>query len=85
MLSTQSETPLSAALVQMLDEYFKAVEGTRPTAVYSLVMEAAERPLIEYILQRCEGNQSAAAGILGINRNTLRKRMLKYKMLEEQD
>ncbi|MFQ5904386.1 MAG: helix-turn-helix domain-containing protein [Candidatus Binatia bacterium] len=43
--------------------------------LYSLVIERVERPLIELTLQAVRGNQIRAAKILGINRNTLRKKI----------
>ena len=81
-MGIQTHTPLRAALVEMLDKYFESLEGARPTRVHDMVISAVERPLLEYILQRCKGNQCAAANILGINRNTLRARMKRYGMLE---
>lgn len=43
--------------------------------VYKLIIESIEKPLIESVLQRTEGNQLKAAKILGINRNTLRSKI----------
>jgi len=43
--------------------------------LYSLVIERVERPLIELTLKATRGNQIRAAQILGINRNTLRKKI----------
>jgi len=40
-----------------------------------MVIRNVERPMIEVILDQAEGNQSIAAEMLGINRNTLRKKM----------
>ncbi|MCX5706945.1 MAG: hypothetical protein NTW13_04735 [Candidatus Omnitrophica bacterium] len=45
--------------------------------VYKAVVEAIEKPLLEDILQRTEGNQLKAARILGINRNTMRAKIRK--------
>lgn len=45
--------------------------------LYKSVLEAIEKPLLEQILERCEGNQLKAARILGINRNTLRAKIKK--------
>lgn len=45
--------------------------------VYRIIIEAIERPLIESILERTEGNQLKTAKILGINRNTLRSKIRK--------
>ena len=82
-MGTQVQTPIRAALVEMLDQYFESLEGLQPTRVHSMVISAVEKPLIEYILQRCDGNQCAAAPLLGINRNTLRKRMKQYGLLDQ--
>ena len=43
--------------------------------LYSLVIERVERPLIDLTLKKTNGNQIRAAQILGINRNTLRKKI----------
>ena len=46
--------------------------------IYDIVIGIAEKALIVYVLQRCRWNQVRAAQVLGINRNTLRKKMKKY-------
>ena len=43
--------------------------------VYAMVLEQVERPLIRFVLEKTRGNQVKAADILGINRNTLRKKI----------
>jgi Fis family transcriptional regulator len=43
-----------------------------------MVVSAVEKPLLAYILDRAEGNQTRAADMLGINRNTLRKKMREH-------
>ena len=43
--------------------------------LYSMVLHQMERPLLRIILEKTGGNQLLAARILGINRNTLRKKM----------
>ena len=43
--------------------------------VYNMVLQQVERPLIRFVLEKCRWNQVRAAGILGINRNTLRKKV----------
>jgi Fis family transcriptional regulator len=65
-----------------LDRYFKDLDGAKPRAIYDMVLKNIERPMLELVLDRAEGNQSVAAEMLGINRNTLRKKIqsLKIKM-----
>ncbi len=60
---------------QTLDEYFRDLDGERPAAIYDMVMNCVEKPLIEVVLDRVGGNQTQAAELLGVNRNTLRKKM----------
>lgn len=64
---------LEAVVIRQLDEYFAQLEGRTPHPLYDLVVHAVERPLIEYAMSMCHRNQCAAAQLLGINRNTLRK------------
>jgi len=46
-----------------------------PDDVHRRILERVERPLLETVLARTEGNQIRAAALLGINRNTLRKKI----------
>ncbi|MDD4929399.1 MAG: helix-turn-helix domain-containing protein [Gallionella sp.] len=62
-----------------LTEYFSDLEGEEPgCGLYDMVMNCVEKPLIEMVLVQVGGNQSRAAAMLGINRNTLRKKMLQH-------
>ncbi len=75
-----SNQDLAACVKNALDEYFKDLDGQPPHAVYDMVLQCIERPLLEYVLNRAEGNQSKAAQILGLNRNTLRKKLKQYNL-----
>ena len=63
-----------------LERYFKDLDGAKPRSVYDMVLKNVERPLLEAVLDHAEGNQTIAAEMLGINRNTLRKKMLSLKI-----
>jgi Fis family transcriptional regulator len=63
-----------------LDQYFKDLDGEPPHALYDMVLSCIEKPLLEYTLQFASGNQSKAADILGLNRNTLRKKIQQYNI-----
>jgi two-component system nitrogen regulation response regulator GlnG len=54
---------------------FTNMEKMESGDVYTMVMEQVERPLIRFVLEKTRGNQVRAADILGINRNTLRKKI----------
>ena len=64
-----------------LDEYFKRLDGEIPTGVYDMVIGHVERALLVSMLDRADGNQTQAADMLGMNRNTLRAKLVKYKLV----
>ena len=54
--------------------------------IYRALLERVERPLLETVLRRTDGNQIRAAALLGINRNTLRKKIVELEIeLPERD
>jgi Fis family transcriptional regulator, factor for inversion stimulation protein len=61
-----------------LSEYFTSLNGHRPAHLYDLVLREVEEPLFRVVLDYAQGNQSRAAGILGINRGTLRKKLKQF-------
>ena len=65
------------AWLQARDDRFEVAPGRR-LHLYERVIGFAEKPLIEQVLTLHKGNQSHAALALGINRNTLRKKILDY-------
>jgi len=76
ILSFPSKAGLSGAVESFLKTYFAAHNGDLPTTgLYDRVMQEVERPLLETTLKAVMGNQKKAAEILGINRNTLRKKL----------
>ncbi|HAX45500.1 MAG TPA: Fis family transcriptional regulator [Nitrospina sp.] len=48
--------------------------------LHDLIVSGVEKPLIEMVLNETGGNQTQAASILGINRNTLRKKIKEYDL-----
>jgi Fis family transcriptional regulator len=73
-----NESELAACLRRELEQYFRDLDGEPPSAIYEMVLNCMEKPLLEVILDRAGSNQSRAAEWLGINRNTLRKKMQQY-------
>ena len=71
---------LHDAVKRSLERYFKDMDGEKPTSIYDMVLKNVEKPLIETVLGKCEGNQTIAAKMLGINRNTLRKKIEQHKI-----
>jgi len=74
---------IEQCILRNLHLYFEHLGGAKPHALHEMVMQAAERPLLKFAMQRAGGNQSAAAALLGINRNTLRKKLLEYRLDRE--
>ncbi len=67
---------LAAAVERHITDYFAAHRGTSPAAgLYDRVLREIERPLIVATLGATRGNQIKAAHLLGLNRNTLRKKI----------
>ena len=66
---------VSDAIKRSLERYFKDMDGEKPTSIYDMVLHNVEKPMIETVLGHAEGNQTLAAAMLGIDRNTLRKKM----------
>ena len=65
------------------EDYMHDMEGMQDFALYDMVVEAVEKPLLQWAMQRCGNNQRAAARILGINRNTLHKKLVIHGLLKE--
>ncbi len=76
-----NENDIAKHVRKAVNDYFKDLDGEVPSCgVYDMVMCCAEKPLIETVLLQAEGNQTRTAELLGINRNTLRKKMQQYKI-----
>jgi len=74
-----NENEMARYVRKALKEYFKDLDGEEPCCgMYDMVMNCVEKPLIEMVLEHAGGNQSRAAEMLGINRNTLRKKMQEH-------
>lgn len=73
-------TELAEAVRRSIERYFKDLDGEKPTAIYDMVLRNVEKPLIETVLAKAAGNLSQAAAMLGIDRNTLRKKMRELRI-----
>lgn len=65
-----------------LESYFKDLRGIEPDGVYDMMVKVVEKPLLEVVMQHAEQNQSRAAEWLGLNRNTLRKKLVEHKLIK---
>lgn len=77
--AVNNENDIAKQVRKAVHEYFKDLDGEEPScAIYDMVMNCAEKPLLETVMQYAEGNQTRAADLLGINRNTLRKKLQEH-------
>jgi Fis family transcriptional regulator len=65
-----------------LEVYFRDLRGTEPDSLHEMMVRIVEKPLLEVVMAHAEHNQSRAAEWLGLNRNTLRKKLLEHKLLK---
>lgn len=74
---------LAATVEAHLRAYFAAHEDERPAGnLYDRVVQAVEEPLLRVVMEACGDNQLRAAALLGLNRNTLRKKIRAHGLIE---
>ena len=76
-----SNQNLEQCVRDSLEGYFRDLEGETPANVYDMVIRLVERPLLEVVMSQADSNQSRAADWLGLNRNTLRKKLVDHQLL----
>ena len=69
---------IGRSVEKSLEDYFRRLDGETPHGVYDMVIATVERSLLATIMHRAGGNQTQAADMLGVNRNTLRSKLSKY-------
>ena len=72
------ENELSLTVRKVMRQYFKDLDGEKCTGIYEMVVCAVERPMLEVVMFQAQGNQTRAAELLGLNRNTLRKKLQQH-------
>jgi Fis family transcriptional regulator len=75
------QNDISACVTGALEKYFRDLDGEMPCSIYAMVLKNVEKPMLEVVLRNADGNQTLAAEMLGINRNTLRKKLTEYNLL----
>ncbi|HMW18070.1 MAG TPA: helix-turn-helix domain-containing protein [Accumulibacter sp.] len=74
------ESDIASCVRMALEIYFQTLDGEKPAAIYEMVVRSVEKPMFEVVLKQARGNQTLAAEMLGINRNTLRKKLVDHKI-----
>lgn len=75
---TSRTNGLSDNVRDAMHKYFQDLDGEAPNDLYDLVISQVEKPLFESVLYHTRGNMSRASELLGLNRGTLRNRLIKY-------
>ena len=86
-----SKKHIEECVRESLQGYFRDLGGETPDGMYDswfdsyvgvvMLVRVVERPLLEVVMQQADNNQSRAAEWLGLNRNTLRKKLVEHKLL----
>jgi Fis family transcriptional regulator len=79
-MSIINENEIARCVRNAVEEYFNDLDGEKPHAIHEMVMRSVEKPLIEMLMRQADGNQTRAAELLVINRNTLRNKIKQYKI-----
>ena len=64
-----------------LQLYLDDLQGQEPSNMYDMLLRVVEKPMLELVMEQTRNNQSRAAQWLGLNRNTLRKKLVEHGML----
>jgi Fis family transcriptional regulator len=76
-----SRQQLDECVRASLEAYLRDLDGLEPHGMHDMLIRAVEKPLLEMVMVASANNQSKAAQWLGLNRNTLRKKLLEHQLL----
>lgn len=79
--TTNDNQSIEECVRASLEVYFRDLGGETPSNMYDMLLRLVEKPLLDVVMQQSDNNQSRAAQWLGLNRNTLRKKLLEHEML----
>ncbi|MDB5802537.1 MAG: transcriptional regulator, Fis family [Rhodocyclales bacterium] len=79
--NNEHRNEISLCVTQALDRYFSDLDGEKPAGIYDMVIREVEKPMLQSVLRQTRGNQTQAAEILGITRNTLRRKLTEHGLL----
>ena len=77
-----SKSHIEECVRTSLEGYLRDLRQTEPDGLYTMLVHVVEKPLFEVVMQHADHNQSKAAQWLGLNRNTLRKKLLEHKLID---
>lgn len=71
---------LADCITHSINQYFNDLNGEKPKNLHNFFIQEVEKPFLTAVMEKVNGNQSQAASMLGINRNTLRKKLKSYEL-----
>jgi len=74
--------PITEWVENHLQHYLDDLKDTPPSDIYQMVLAVVEKPMLEIVMRHAKDNQSLAAHYLGINRNTLHKKLIEHKLIK---
>jgi Fis family transcriptional regulator len=77
-----SKQDIETCIRESLQQYFQDLDGEQPHGMYEMLIQVMEKPLLEVVMRQADQNQSRAAHWLGMNRNTLRKKLVEHKLVD---
>ena len=80
-MSKKNKLPFGECMSHSLKRYLKDLNGEVPAALYDMVISQVEKPLLEVVMKCADNNQTRAAQMLGLNRNTLRKKLRDHGLI----
>ena len=79
-VESKTKTFLENWLQRTVKQYVVAMNDHGGGQLYDLILSGVEKPQVEVVLKETDGNQTQAANVLGISRNTLRKKIKEYNL-----
>jgi len=76
----EKKDTLAECITSAIEQYFEDLNGEQPQNLHGFFINEVEKPFLKVVLEKTNGNQSRASEILGINRNTLRKKIKNYDL-----
>lgn len=80
-LSMKKNNILEDSVRLSLKQYLSDLGDTDPSDMYEMVIRCVERPMLEVAMEHARQNQSKAAQMLGVTRNTLRKKLISHQLI----
>jgi Fis family transcriptional regulator, factor for inversion stimulation protein len=79
------DVTVAACITAAVRRYLSALDGHVAHDLHRLVIGEVERPLLAAVMEHCDGNLTAAAALLGLNRATVRRKLIQYGLARAAD